>query len=160
VASRSIQPFGHNRYGPGGMELGSHLTQCGEGRAYLHAKFQLGPSNRLATIHQRHRQTEGADRQRTDSTGRAVLQTVAQKAAHKQTNKHKKVCGVCEMLKYGRDEIFHLLSVQPSLLNSSWNTVLDGDQASSPKGGTAPNFRPMSIVVKRQYGSRCHLVKR
>jgi len=25
--------------------------------AYLHAKFHLDPSNRLATVHERHRQT-------------------------------------------------------------------------------------------------------
>jgi len=43
--------------------------------AYLHAKFRLDPSNRLATVHERHRQ----DRQRTDSLGRTILQTVAQK---------------------------------------------------------------------------------
>ena len=43
--------------------------------AYLHAKFNLDPSNHLATIDQRHRQ----DRQRSDSVGRTVLQTVAQK---------------------------------------------------------------------------------
>ena len=43
--------------------------------AYLHAKFHL-PSNRLATIHQRYRQT---DRQRSDIIGLIVLQTVAQK---------------------------------------------------------------------------------
>jgi len=49
--------------------------------AYLHAKFHLDPSNRLATIHQRHRQdrTDKTDRQRSDSIGRTVLQTVAQK---------------------------------------------------------------------------------
>jgi len=35
--------------------------------------------DRLATIHQRHRQTDRTDRQRTDSIGRTVLQTVAQK---------------------------------------------------------------------------------
>ena len=46
--------------------------------AYHHAKFRLDPSNRLATVHERHRQT-GQDRQRTDSVGRTVLQTVAQK---------------------------------------------------------------------------------
>jgi len=46
--------------------------------AYLHAKFDLDPSNRLATVHQRHRQ-ERQDRQRSDSIGRTVLQTVAQK---------------------------------------------------------------------------------
>ena len=46
--------------------------------ACLRAKFHLEPSNRLATIglHQRHRQ----DRQRpSDSIGRTVLETVAQK---------------------------------------------------------------------------------
>jgi len=50
--------------------------------AYLHAKFHLDPSNRLATIHRRYRQTDRTDRQdrqRTDSIGRTVLQTVAQK---------------------------------------------------------------------------------
>ena len=44
--------------------------------AYLRAKFHLDPSNRSATIHQRYGQT---DRQRSDSIGRTVLQTVAQK---------------------------------------------------------------------------------
>jgi len=37
--------------------------------------------------------------------------------------------------------------------------VLDGDPV-SPKRGTAPTFRPMSIVVKRLDESRCHLVRR
>ena len=46
--------------------------------AYLRAKFRLDLSNRLATIHQRHRQTG----QRTDSIGRTVLQTVAQKCLY------------------------------------------------------------------------------
>ena len=82
--------FGRNRYGPkiglgcaplGEGELGPHLTQCGQGRGYLHAKFHLDPSNRLATVHERQRQdrTDRQDRQRTDSIGRTVLQTVAQK---------------------------------------------------------------------------------
>jgi len=35
-------------------ELGLHLTQCGQAEAYLHAKFHLDPSNRLATIRQRY----------------------------------------------------------------------------------------------------------
>jgi len=39
------------------------------------------------------RQIDRTDRQRTDSTGRAVLQTVAQKAVHKQTNKPVGVYG-------------------------------------------------------------------
>jgi len=59
----------------GGGELGPHLTQCGRGRGlYMHAKFHRDPSNRLARIRQRYRQ----DRQRSDSVGRTVLQTVAQ----------------------------------------------------------------------------------
>jgi len=45
--------------------------------AYLHAKFHLDPSNRLATIHQCYRQDRTG--QRSDSIGRTVLQTVAQK---------------------------------------------------------------------------------
>ena len=49
--------------------------------AYLHAKFHLDPSNRLDTVHERDRQ-DRQDRQRTDSIGRTVLQTVAQKARH------------------------------------------------------------------------------
>jgi len=90
VASRSIQPFGHNilttadmgrklgavcPFGEG--ELGPHLAQCGQGHAYLRAKFHLDSSNRLATIHQRHTQ-DRTDRQRFDRIGRTVLQTVAQ----------------------------------------------------------------------------------
>jgi len=39
--------------------------------------------------------------------------------------------------------------------------VLGGDPATSPqKGAEFPNFRPMSIVVKRLDGSRCHLAWR
>ena len=47
--------------------------------AYLHAKFRLDPSNRLARVHQRYSQTGQTDRQRTDSIGRTVLEMVAQK---------------------------------------------------------------------------------
>ena len=66
LASWFIQPFCDNRYGPklgGGLcpfrgrEMGPPLTQCGPVEAYQHAKFHLDPSNRLATIHQRYRQT-------------------------------------------------------------------------------------------------------
>ena len=66
------------------------MCPCGEGdlsrsvaraEAYLRVKFHLHPSNRLATIHQRDRQDRKGqtDRQRSDSIGRTVLQTVAQK---------------------------------------------------------------------------------
>jgi len=38
--------------------------------------------------------------------------------------------------------------------------VLDGDPTPLSKRGTAPNFRPMSVVAKRLDGSKCHLVGR
>jgi len=67
-----------------------HNVACTE--AYLHAKFYPDPFSRLATIHQRYRQT-GEDRQtdrqtdrqdrlRSDRIGRTVLQSVAQKLTH------------------------------------------------------------------------------
>ena len=52
-------------------ELGPHLTQCGQGRGLLRANFRLDPSNRLATVHERHRQTDRTDRQTTDRWHRA-----------------------------------------------------------------------------------------
>ena len=64
------------------MELSPNLTQCGLGaEAYLRAKFHFDPPYHVATIHQRYRQTDraGQDTQRSDSIGRTVLQTVAQK---------------------------------------------------------------------------------
>ena len=87
-----MQPFGRNRYGPkigwglcpfGEGELGPHLTQWGQGRGlYLHAKFHLDPSKRLATVYERHRQDRQdrqTNRQRSHSIGQTVLQTVAPK---------------------------------------------------------------------------------
>jgi len=59
-----VQPFGRNGYGP---KIGEDGAPLGEGswvpiehnvaraEAYLHAKFHLDLSNRLATIHQRYR---------------------------------------------------------------------------------------------------------
>jgi len=38
--------------------------------------------------------------------------------------------------------------------------VLDGELAPLPKRGTAPNFWPMSVVVKGLDGLGCHLVWR
>jgi len=41
----------------------------------------------------------------------------------------------------------------------SCHIVLDWDPAPLPrKGGTAPNFWPMSVVTKWLDGSRCHLI--
>jgi len=38
--------------------------------------------------------------------------------------------------------------------------VLDGDPVPLPQRGTAPDFRPISVVAKWLYESRCHLVRR
>ena len=43
---------------------------------------------------------------------------------------------------------------------SPGHTVLDGAKLRPLKRGTAPTFRPMSIVAKWLNGSRCHLVRR
>jgi len=63
-------------------ELGPYLTQCGQGRRYLHAEFHLNPSNRYSTPTfqtGQDRTDVQTDRQRSDRIGRTVLQTVAQK---------------------------------------------------------------------------------
>jgi len=71
-----MQPFGRNRYG---TKIGEGCAPLGEGEL-----THLDPSNRLATVHERCRQTDRqtgrqTDRQVSDSIGRTVLQTVAQK---------------------------------------------------------------------------------
>jgi len=61
-------------------ELGLHLTiyhNVARAEAYLHAKFHLDLSNRLATVYERHRQTDRT-KNGHDSIGRTVLQAVAQ----------------------------------------------------------------------------------
>jgi len=87
VASWSIQPFGQTWAEIWGLcpfrescVPISHNVAAAE--AYLHAKFHLDPSSRLATIHRRCRQADrqtGQTEQRSGSIGRTVLQTVAQK---------------------------------------------------------------------------------
>jgi len=42
----------------------------------------------------------------------------------------------------------------------SGHIVLDAHPAALPKRGTAPNFRPISVVAKWLDGSRCHLIRR
>ena len=77
------------------MELGPHLTQCGQGEAYLLAKFHLDPSNRLATIHQRYRHAGQTDRtgqtgQRSNSITicRTVRPVLSEKRSRKLVTKH------------------------------------------------------------------------
>ena len=80
--------------------------------AYLHAKFHLDPSNRLVTIHQRYRQDRQdrrgqtdrqTDRQRTDTVGRTVLQTVAQKLvfAHNRRKLSSNFSGISGTVTHG-----------------------------------------------------------
>jgi len=49
----------------GERELGPHLTNVASAETYPQAMFHLDPFNRLATIHQSHRQIDrtGQDRQ-------------------------------------------------------------------------------------------------
>ena len=68
-------PFGRGSWVP--IE---HNVAAAE--AYLRAKFRPGPSNRLPQYtNVTNRQTRQTDRQRAESIGRTVLQTVAQKFA-------------------------------------------------------------------------------
>jgi len=67
MSSSSIQPFGHNGHGP---KIGEglrplfaegELVPCLTVLAYLRTKWHLDPCNRLATRHQRYRQTDKTD---------------------------------------------------------------------------------------------------
>jgi len=55
------------------------LTQSRLSRGLPPYQVHLNPCSRLATIRQRHRQTDRQTGQWSDSIGRIVLQTVAQK---------------------------------------------------------------------------------
>jgi len=63
------------------VELGTHLTQCGLGQAYLHAKLHFDPSIRLATMHQRYtyrrtdRTTAREHRANSFTKGRSKMKT-------------------------------------------------------------------------------------
>jgi len=49
-------------------ELGPHQNNVAGAEAYLHAKFHLDPSNRVATILQRYHNTPTLQTGQTDST--------------------------------------------------------------------------------------------
>ena len=71
--------------------------------ACLHAKFHLDPSNRLATIYQRYRQTDRQTGLRSYSIGRTVLQTVVQKlSAVMRTEWLTAVCLLLERVRVSR----------------------------------------------------------
>jgi len=86
-----MQPFGRNRFGPkigvcvplGEGELGRHLTQCGQGRglsACQVSSLSVQPFDHSARTSQTG-QTGQTDKG-TDSIGRTVLHTVAQKCLY------------------------------------------------------------------------------
>jgi len=84
--SWSIQPFGHNKHGPKSWgllrpHLGvPHLTQSRLGRglpSYQVASSSIQPQ--YTNVTDRQDRTERQTGQRSDSIGRTVLQTVAQK---------------------------------------------------------------------------------
>ena len=88
----SAENWGCPLFAGRGSGAASQSRKCGLCRAYLRAKWHLDPSKRLATIHQRHRQ-DRQDRQRSDSIGRTVLQTVAQKTSSSVVCGHlERVC--------------------------------------------------------------------
>jgi len=61
-----------------GGDLGPHLTQCGQGRGYMLSFIWIRPTIWPQYTNETG-QTDRQDRQRSDSIGRTVLQTVAQK---------------------------------------------------------------------------------
>jgi len=65
--------------------MGPHLTQCGQGRGLPTCQvssWSVQPFGHNTPTSQTDRQTGQTDRQQTDSIGRTVLQTVAQKLLH------------------------------------------------------------------------------
>jgi len=83
VASRSIQPFGHNRYGPriGGCApfWGARSPSDTMSPGPWPTKWHFDPSNRFATIHQRHRQN------RTDNN--SIARTIYKQSPKNQCMK-------------------------------------------------------------------------
>jgi len=128
--------------------MGPHLTQyVAWTEAYLHAKFHLDSSNRLATMHQRHRQTDvqthGQDNGHSDSIRRTVLQMVA----HKYT-----LFSTVLSLSSNVDVLWPSgWMVQVGSL-SPYDIVLYGDTAPPKRTQQLPHFRPMFIVAKRLDG--------
>jgi len=104
----------------------------------------------------RHRQT---DRQRPDSIGQTVLQTVAQKrfALCYQTV----VCPICNIGVRGQTVGWNNMKPGMRVGHGPGYIVLDGDPA-PPKGAQPPpkHFQPISVVAKSLDGLSHHLVWR
>jgi len=158
VENWGLCPFGEGEPGP-------HLTQCGHGRGYLHAKFHLHPPavwpqyiNSIDRTGQTDRQDK-QDRQRSDNIGRTVLQTVAQK---RFILCYRPVLSILSAtLVYCGQTVGWIMHAATRYGGRRWfrpHCVNWGP--SSPPKGQSPNFRPMSVVAKGLDGSICHLVRR
>ena len=123
-------------------ELGLHLTQRGHGaEAYLHAKLHLDPSNHLDTVQQRYRQidkqTDKQDRQRSDSIGRTVLQTVAQNGSPYAIRPLSVLSCLSVTLVYcGQTVVWIKILLGMEVGLCPGNIVVDGDPAPPMERGT------------------------
>jgi len=130
VASWSIQPFGHNRHQPkmggcapfGEGELGPHLTQCGRGQGLPPCPVSSWSVQPFG--HNTPTFTDRTDRQRSNSIGQTVLQTVAQKA----------VSCAWKILRW-------LWTAGKSLKKVSWNIIFhsSAQRCICTMDGSAPN---------------------
>ena len=150
-----------------GAQLGPNLTQCGQGlRPTCMPSFILIHPTiwHLATIHQRHRQTDRTDRQdrqtdrqRSDSIGRTTLQMVAQKRFSLCYQTVVLSCPVCNVgVLWPNDWKDYDENGTPVGLVPG-HIVLDWDPAElpSPKTGRSPlSFLRICVVAKWLDGSR------
>jgi len=121
-------------------ELGPHLTQCGQGRG-LHAcqvsSWSVQPFGHSARTSQTGQ--TGQDRQRTDSLGRTVLQTVAQKRFRFTLCYETVVClSVALVYNHGQTAGWIRMPVGTEVGLGPDDIVLDGDPALLRKGAEQP----------------------
>jgi len=116
--------------------------------AYPHTKFHLDPSNRLATIHQRHRQIGHRYRtdrtgQRSDSIGRTVLQTVAENGLPDAIGPLSVLSCLSVAVYCGQTVVWIKMPLGTEMGLDPSHIVLDGDSAlPTERGRAAPSFRP------------------
>jgi len=114
--------------------------------AYLHAKFYLDPSNRLATVHERHRQRDRTDRQTTDRYHRANRFTNGRPKIMQEPQQLTNLCR-CPVVRISisedNDNVRHVATVA-SLRRQHWLTNI----GKSSSRVHADNW----ISIKRQDG--------
>jgi len=155
----------HPVFGRGSWVPIKHSVTAAE--IYLYAKFHLDPSNRVATIHQRYRQTDRTDRQnrtdrqRSDGTGEPFYKRWPKNGSPYAIGPLS-VCLSClsvTLVYCGQTVGWIKMTLRTEVGMGPGHTVFDGDPAILPKGHS-PHFRPISAVAKSLDGSRCHLVGR